>query len=181
MGNQPTLADYNPKEKSYAQITKSSSEENSPTSHERTYSQIIEKNNDPIKNVEKTELKLEKFTQEIHSHIVKEKTSIEQKLKNATNLLESYNADHKTAMEKIAVQEKQIDSITDIVEGFSTHFSNIGERQTKMEQQMLGQTKSLQNLTQTIESLTKFILGPTALIPESQNPTQSQYTPYTLI
>ena len=93
--------------------------------------------------------------------------------------MESYNADHKTAMEKIAVQEKQIDSITDIVEGFSTHFSNIGERQTKMEQQMLGQTKSLQNLTQTIESLTKFILGPTALTPESQNPTQSQYSPYT--
>jgi hypothetical protein len=42
--------------------------------------------------------------------------------------LESYNADHKTAMEKIAIQEQQINSITDVVEGFSTHFANIRER-----------------------------------------------------
>ena len=93
--------------------------------------------------------------------------------------MESYNANHKTAMEKIAIQEQQIDSITDIVESFSTHFANIGERQTKMEQQMLSQTKSLQSPTQTIDSLTKFILGPSALTPDSQIPTKPQYTPYT--
>ena len=62
-------------------------------------------------------------------------------------------------MEKINVQEKQIHSITHVVEGFTTHFSNIGDRQTKIEKQMTVQNNSLQHLTRTIETLSHYIIG----------------------
>ena len=62
-------------------------------------------------------------------------------------------------MEKNAVQEKQIHSIVNIVEGFTTHFSNIGDRQTKIENQMTAQNNSLQHLTQIIKTPTQYILG----------------------
>ena len=51
--NQPTPADNNTKAKSYAQITKSSSEDSFSTPQESTNSQIIEENNNTIKNLEK--------------------------------------------------------------------------------------------------------------------------------
>ena len=58
-------------------------------------------------------------------------------------------------MEKNNIQEKQIHSIANVVEDFATHFSNIGDRQTKIENQMTAQNNSLQHITPTIETLTQ--------------------------
>ena len=82
-------------------------------------------------------------------------------------------------MEKIAIQEQQIHSIANVVEGFTTHFSNIGDRQTKMKNQMTAQNKSLQHITQTIESLTQFILGKPSYTPDPPINNTPPYTPYT--
>ena len=107
-----------------------------------------------LEATKKSEERLNNTTNKIIQHIEKEKTSIDQKIKHTTCQLESYNVDRKKAMEKINIQEKQIHSIANVVEGFTTHFSNIGDRQTKIENQMTAQNNSLQHLTRTIETLT---------------------------
>ena len=80
-------------------------------------------------------------------------------------------------MEKIAIQEQKIHSIANVLEGFTTHFSNIGDRQTKMENQMTAQNKSLQHLTKTIESLTQFILEKPSHTPDPPINNTPPYTP----
>ena len=71
-------------------------------------------------------------------------------------------------MEKIASQDKHILSITNIIHNFAQQFTNIGDRQTKIENQMTAQNKSLQQLTSNIDQLTQYIIGkppPTQNIP----------------
>ena len=107
-----------------------------PNTQEKNNIQIADEKNLTREAEKKSDVKSNKISQEIHSHIEKDKTFIEQKLNNATHQLELYKTDHKIVMEKIAIQEQQIDSIADVVESSTTHFSNIGERQTKMDEQI---------------------------------------------
>merc|ERR1712115_301265 len=157
--NQLTTTNLTFVDKSYAQITKSSSEENTPQPLDTNNNKISENLKNTIEFTKKSEERLNNTTQEIIQHVEKEKDSIDQKLKHSTTQLETFYKDHKQAMEKINVQEKQIHSIAHVVEGFTTHFSNIGDRQTKIEKQMTVQNNSLQHLTRTIETLSHYITG----------------------
>ena len=82
-----------------------------------------------------------------------------QKLENTTLKLENINKNHIRAMEKIESQDKHILSITNVIDNFAQQFTNIGDRQTKIENQMTAQNKSLQQLTSNIDQLTQYIIG----------------------
>merc|ERR1712115_376410 len=157
--NQLTTTNQITVDKSYAQITKSSSEEISLQTLDTNKKKISEDLKNTIEFTKKSEERLNNTTQEIIQHIEKEKDSIDQKLKHSTSQLEAFYKDHKQAMEKTNVQEKQIHSIAHVVEGFTTHFSNIGDRKPKIEKQMTVQNNSLQHLTRTIETLSHYITG----------------------
>merc|ERR1712183_783539 len=94
-----------------------------------------------------------------------------------TTKLEAFYNDHKQAMEKINTQEKQIHSLAHTVEGFTTHFSNIGDRQSNIEKQMTVQNNSLQHLTRTIETPSHYILRKSTY---PSNPPVTNTPPYIL-
>merc|ERR1712177_187213 len=93
-------------------------------------------------------------------------TTIMQKLENTTLKLENINKNHIRAMEKIESQDKHILMITNIIDNFAQQFTNIEDRQTKIETQMTAQHKSLQQLTSNIDQLTHYLIGN---LPPNQN------------
>merc|ERR1712183_444216 len=104
--NQPTPTTHTTVDKSYAQITKSSSEENPLQPLDTNNNKISEDLKNTIEFTKKSEERLNNTTQEIIQHIEKEKDSIDQKLKHSKSQLEAFYKDHEQAMEKINTQEK---------------------------------------------------------------------------
>merc|ERR1712115_599037 len=86
-------------------------------------------------------------------------TKIMQRIENTSLKLEQINKNHIRAMEKIESQDKHILSITNVIDNFAQQFTNIGDRQTKIETQMTEQHKSLQQLTSNIDQLTHYLIG----------------------
>merc|ERR1712115_608266 len=96
----------------------------------------------------------------------KEETNIMQRLENTSLKLKQINKNHIRAMEKIESQDKHILSITNVIDNFAQQFTNIGDRQTKIETQTTEQHKSLQQLTSNIDQLTHYLIGN---LPPNQN------------
>merc|ERR1712115_667347 len=98
--------------------------------------------------------------EETHMSSTKEtETKIMQRIENTSLKLEQINKNHIRAMEKIESQDKHILSITNVIDNFAQQFTNIGDRQTKIETQMTEQHKSLQQLTSNIDQLTHYLIG----------------------
>jgi hypothetical protein len=85
-------------------------------------------------------------------------TNITTQLNNTINKIDQINTNHSKAMEKIATQDQNIQTIANVIEEFAHQFTNIGERQTKIEDQMTAQNQSIHKLTTTIEQLSQYII-----------------------
>merc|ERR1712177_113837 len=170
-----------PKKFFFTQQTSTPHTSNSTTSYAQILSQPnpeLQENNQPEYNQpsplsDTSDISNKQFPspndtqEETHMSSTKEtETKIMQRIENTSLKLEQINKNHIRAMEKIESQDKHILSITNVINNFAQQFTNIGDRQTKIETQMTEQHKSLQQLTSNIDQLTHYLIGN---LPPNQN------------